>query len=416
MFKIMLGVFLLISVQPSFAISWGEKAKDLVGASPPVQVENVETLVNRFFKNTTCFQENTNQKLQKLLKDKGINAVPSEVGLAVSPINSFVPVFTTEFQGLQKMTHMYGYFSDRSTVDYLDNSDGYANSFINPLSLIDTRENYLIYTLDCSGYITAVANASAGLSSAIAKTAFEGSTNLQKSMVIVTGKIIPILNIAIDPQSTIAIGLPNELTLDILNATLHKLMSDNKLNIEVPKNIQVLSYEKGASTKIQGDVKIQASANANFGFADGGFRGETQASIAQSLKFSNFTTSVISVGSIKVYSIDQIQKQFTKVIGSTSITLESNANPLKLESKITRTLCENGEWKADIKPENDNPLKENIAVFSKFDRGVCEMEVSFPVASRDTSKKYHLNIFPTDTKYLEWKNGRPSFPPIEITN
>jgi hypothetical protein len=378
--------------------------------------ENVGQLMNKFFSDTKCFNSAANEEFQKALKKAGSDPTPSEIKDLIEAHTSIIPAFKTEEKGLQKIIYLYDVLTNTTNdIKSVTNTDAYDRSIVSPAELLDTGENYMVYTLDCSGYLSLVSRASSGAASALAKIAYRGQFESKKSMMIMYGKIIPILNIVINPQSNIPVPIQPEIKLDILHGLLNLLNDSGNLNIQVPSTLTILAYEGNSTATLQGNMKFEASASGSFGLISVEGGSESTASIVQKLNFSKFSTAVIQQGESKNYKIGQIRDQIRSALRSTKTKLDyegASRETIKITTSLTNHVCGH-EWKARILNKGDDEVANNLEVTTQSISNKCIMSITPTGDLLESKTDYKLIIFPVGNIY-NWEDGGPAMRTIDI--
>lgn len=340
-----------VTVDADFAKAIGaskiEKVKTMDALSEPFDPEtnmcNYDKKVINKIKDLTNKNNNKYEWLPNDLKAQK-SAMPEDVILAdKASIN--VTLFSID-----------SYDSSADTIakrKVLKGSNQYAK--LNPEAFSDSHASSFLFSLDCSGYLTASMSAGVGFSGAELKSAGQTALNSKKSAIVVRSLVYSPIAISVDPakfpeEKTSMISKRDRLEIVYSIISELKAMPANAI-IKFPKALDLLWTSNQGESSFQGTASVSASGSASFGF--GNVNGTAQAGldVSRRSKYSNFKTYIVTE--------EQGDKIDLKEIKALAKTLTENAFVVnKLEQNISgeylisydipKYVCEETTWKVKI--------------------------------------------------------------------
>lgn len=171
-----------------------------------------------------------------------------------------------------------------SATDYIMSDDGEYNTFL--------------YSLDCSGYISAAVNASGGVGGNEIESAIKLANEKNNSMVVVSGVMNSPLYQAYKGDGEFKMKNKTVITKRIaeLNGILNAIRSDQRIDgnkIKIIPNYQILLASNTGESSFNGEGKVSGSASAGIGLGNFSAKGNTGGTVNRKSSYKNYNTYII---------------------------------------------------------------------------------------------------------------------------
>lgn len=212
--------------------------------------------------------------------------------------------------GVNVLAHSFQYgLSDGEKSGMIFAEDAPTKSDFDVMTYIDIDEatypNFL-YTLDCSGYISAAIAASAGFDKASVKASTEGAASRETSIFIVGGVMNTPLYEAFIGRGEFSSVDSATLVKRIkeLEAITRELEVDNNVKDTTPiylnVNYQLIFASNQGKSNFNGKAELKASGNASVGVGSGSTNVNAGVEIKSESSFSNYATYIANINLRKV--------------------------------------------------------------------------------------------------------------------
>ncbi|MEA5402837.1 hypothetical protein VB776_07920 [Arcicella sp. DC2W] len=246
--------------------------------------------------NFNCGCDKQMKKALKKLKPK--NQVSGFIPDDVSK-NAFMAdtVSLLAMQGSNILAHLFQYenSSRKSKPLFAKNANSVKNFNVN--NFIEKKpETYdqFLYTLDCTGFITAAVNATGGVSAASIKTAASVGVSAKKSLFVLGGVMYSPLYQAFKGEGIFKGN--DSLRINVLGAILDEIptqeQSDNT-KILINANYKVILTSNSGNSNFNGEGSFGASGNASFGFGSVQIGSDGSGSIGRTSSYTSYKTYII---------------------------------------------------------------------------------------------------------------------------
>lgn len=164
--------------------------------------------------------------------------------------------------------------------------------------IILNGSNFL-YTNDCSGYISAIVKANAGLTFAQMNSSIKAASNQKKSLVVLQAyyKSPIYYHYRSKPQTINAIKLKRDLIDKIMYALPNYARLDDT-EIIFTHDYKILATSNSGDSSFNGESSFNADVKASYGIASGELGANANGKITKGIKFANFNTYVIAINKV----------------------------------------------------------------------------------------------------------------------
>ncbi len=153
---------------------------------------------------------------------------------------------------------------------------------------------HFCYTLDCTGFVAAAVNATAGVSAASVKTSASVAVNSEKSLFVLGGLIYSPLYLAFKGQKHFATDTVAR--IDALKAVLAEIPADDRsgdTEVFLNANYHVLFASNSGKSSFNGEGNLSGAGNASFGFGSVGGQVDGSGSMKRESSYTKYNTYII---------------------------------------------------------------------------------------------------------------------------
>lgn len=264
----------------------------------------------------------------------------------------------------------------------LKSSNSYAT--LNPFGLVDKSSDAVIYTMDCSGYLTSTFNLDVAVPAASLKTFAKGQASGARSVSVAQATVVSPVMAALQPTS-----VPERLRLSererlemlfaaVVEIDLAKPSSNDRLMFEVPREFRLLWASNKGRSSAQGEARVEGGGGAGFGVASVKATTDVGGSISRELTFESFDTYLLQDAALQpnistTYGV--LRSEVVDLISSAATSAPESLNAGVVKDRyeasfrdLTTAICAL-KWKAD-------PVA-NGAVSTRWDKDINMCVVSF---------------------------------------
>jgi hypothetical protein len=168
-------------------------------------------------------------------------------------------------------------------VDYIEKNKGTYNNFA--------------YTLDCSGFLSAVISANLGIGKNSITSSAKGAMNSNKSLIILSGVMYSPLYQAYKGEGQFSendsISKVNR--INVLTSILNEIPNSysDKTNVILNSNYEVIIASNSGKSSFNGEADLGASGNLNYLIASVSASGQSNASVERKSEFVRYKTYVV---------------------------------------------------------------------------------------------------------------------------
>jgi hypothetical protein len=203
---------------------------------------------------------------------------------------------------------------DKSARLQLTGTDTYNN--MPATDLVNSQADSSAFTMDCSGYVSAVLSTEAGITGASAKAAADAAVKNQQSLVIIRASVSSPVALSMNP-STGTVKLPVSKRLDILYAIAVEAKAQfpdatDAMKFTSWRSFRLMWTSNQGNSSLQG--KTSLSANAGLGVFSTSVDGS--AMMSKGVQFSSFNTYILddSLGGSVESSLGEIRTMIGELV------------------------------------------------------------------------------------------------------
>jgi hypothetical protein len=267
------------------------------------------------------FNCNCNDKFKKAFRSSRINGT-NKLGFIPDPVQNIIhsdSAILLEQSGSCILAHLFKYRKAKGNISepIYANDSPTAKEF-NQFDFIEkdpqTFDNFL-YTLDCSGYLSAAISASAGKDINSIKSSASAAATANKSLIVIGGVMYSPLYQAFKGEG---IFNSNNDTIKMLRSnvlkSILKKIPDMEANdtIYLDSNYRVIVASNSGNDSFNGKGSLKADGNARLSIVHFDVHGEIKGEVARKSAFTEYKTYILQMNvfsepiKITVDSIDKL--------------------------------------------------------------------------------------------------------------
>lgn len=281
---------------------------DTVHLTPPII--GSMTKVNLQKEMVSIFDPNNNKcecgdKIKKKLKNIPLENIKGTTGFVPKIVQDNIKqtdAYLLSQSGSKILAHSFTYIdSDGIESKLLYASNSPTKDFFSETNYImsdDGEYNMFLYSLDCSGYISAAVNASGGIGGNAIESAIKLANDKNNSMVVVGGVMNTPLYQAYIGQGEFKVIDKKTVAkrIAVLNSILTAIRSDQRIDgnqIKIIPNYQIVLASNTGESSFNGEGKISGSAAAGVGMANFSAKGSIGGTVNRMSSYKNYNTYII---------------------------------------------------------------------------------------------------------------------------
>lgn len=207
--------------------------------------------------------------------------------------------------GSKILAHSFTYIDSKGRESKLlyasDSPTKYEFSETNYMMSDDGEYNMFIYSLDCSGYISAAVNASGGIGGNAIESAIKLANDKNNSMVVVGGIMNSPLYQAYKGEGEFRLIDKSSLIkrIAVLNSILTSIRTDERIDtneIKISPNYQIVLASNTGESSFNGEGRVNGTGTAGMGIANFSAKGSLGGAVNRMSRYKNYNTYIIDTG------------------------------------------------------------------------------------------------------------------------
>lgn len=170
---------------------------------------------------------------------------------------------------------------------------------LNPLALVDKSSDAVVYTMDCSGYLTSTFNLDISLGAADLKSFAKGLVNGSRSVSVAQATVTSPVIAALYPLTVPAKIRPTAREkLELLHAAIVEIdlvrpSAPDAMQIDVPREFRLLWVSNKGKSSAQGEARVEGGGAGGIGVASVKATADSGGTISREMAFESFVTYLI---------------------------------------------------------------------------------------------------------------------------
>lgn len=265
------------------------------------------------------------KNIKKVVASKKTNNTPEKLGFIPDVVKSRIgnnPAFKLSGLGSKILANSF-------TYTYIENGKAITKSgtaIDSPTSKNFNIETYFeydasnfLYSLDCSGYLSAALSFDIGVSGNAIETSAKGAAKSKNSLIIISGIMYSPLY-----QAYKGFGNYKDETKEILEfrkqvinqiiKSIPNYANDDKTNISLDTDYKVVIASNKGDSSFNGEASLSGKTGTGFGFGSFSIKGESGGEIGRKSKFSDFDCYVIKKNNLNEPDILTIKDLNAKIV------------------------------------------------------------------------------------------------------
>ncbi|WP_428509493.1 hypothetical protein [Roseateles sp.] len=254
---------------------------------------------------------------------------------------------------------------------------------LNPLALVDKSSDAVVYTMDCSGYLTSTFNLEVSLGAADLKSFAKGLVNGSRSVSVAQATVTSPVIAALYPLTVPTKIRPSAREkLELLHAAIAEIdlvrpSAPDAMQIDVLRELRLLWASNKGKSSAQGEARVESGGGGGIGVASVKATADAGGTISREMAFESFETYLIEDAALQpqtstTYAVLRAEVVRTVADSATSAPDSLNAGWVKdhFEASfrdLTDTVC-GLAWKPETTTNGGVSTRwdkdANICVFS----------------------------------------------------
>ena len=333
----------------------------------------VSDLMGDFFSNTNCLPNNESLKRnfkRKIERYGASEIVPGEIKFALGREYDSVVEFVEDIT-LQGMMHVYWHEKENQRR-FLSGSPTYEN--FNPMELIHDNRGKFLYTSDCSGFTSVLANSNLGMGSSELAATAKNSSNAKYIYFAARGKLTSPIALTANPTLRSSTTISPEDQVSLLWSVLN-VMNQNKVSsIIVPVDVDVLTFAIEGDKNIQGKLDVEAGGGVSFAIGSIEMGGKAGLGYSKSLIFSSPNSAIIAYGDKLKVSKDEIKQAYVSALQQIRFRRDAGAINFIVTANLSQNYCLTAGWYTKVESSEAAIFERDVS--TTWNQGVCKFELN----------------------------------------
>lgn len=364
---------LLFMILAVFAVEAFSQEESMLEKTIKTKEILISDLMGEFFSGAHCFSGN--EKLRNKFKEKikkfgKSEIVPHEIKNSLNSKYLDTVQFMEDIT-LQGMMHVYWFENDKRKR-FLSGSPTYES--FNPMELIHNQSGSFLYTVDCSGFTSILANSKLGFGALELAATAKNSLSAKYIYFAARGKLTSPIALTANPTLRNQTTISPEDQVALLWAVLNVMNQNGVSTIAVPIDVDVLTFAVEGGKYLQGNLEMSVGSGVSFAVASAATNGKVGIGYSKSLIFSSPNSAIIEFGDTLKVTKNEIKRAYRDALPKIVFSRTSESKNFILSANLTQNYCLVAGWYAKIGSEKEESFVKNI--HTTWNSGVCKFELN----------------------------------------